>query len=290
MYEARQRKEKVGRRIDAIKNCRKTVQLIYEKVPLNDKDWITKVEKAVGIKNVPILIIDQNSDISSFNTNNPRFLLAFFILENSFNASNLTDEIEERYDGAVYCPKTKAVILTKDRAFNRYLIHELGHAKQDKIHNANSLKGNTNSSYLEVHNIIVNENKYQYVKPATNTEDLYLQVENEYSEDPATVDKINMGFGNRFVYYRIFYTLPTNPHNFIKQNLNIFNNIKITLLLKKNTHKSMYYEMLNTLNRILPDLDGIYKDKVSRPCKINVKNALTALMNWGIKQQIDEYN
>lgn len=290
MYEARLNKERVSRRIDAMKNCRKTVQLIPKHIPLDNAGWITKVEKAVGISKVPILIIDSNRIIDYYNTDIPKRLLVNFISVNRISTFTFTDDIQTQYDGAVYCPKTKAVFLTKDRAFNRYLIHELGHAKQDKIHNANSLTGNTNRSYLEVHNIIMNENKYQYVEPATNTENLYLQVENDYANDPATVNKINMGFGKKSVYYRVFYTFPPDPRNFIQQNLNILDGINITPIFNNDKHHIMYSEMLYIIKMIPSNVEGTFQGVWKNRGKFNVKEALRALMNWGIKQQIDEYS
>lgn len=197
------------------KRCRQTPEIkkylnnqffVAQRIP----DWdgseqkYLKFEKAVGVENVPMLIIENNKVLKSFNCTSSSSQLDLLMKTCKIDKENI-DNILDLKGGALYSLEGKCVYLLNNYAYKRYVIHELGHAKQHYQLGATSI--NTDSSLLEAHNIIVNENKYPYIEPAHGCENQYLRLDNSYEDGVLTSHKIDMGiYNSKYVYYRVIYS------------------------------------------------------------------------------------
>lgn len=252
------------------------------------QDWtiidLKKIEYSLNIHDIPVLIIDNNQISDSYNCDNPEFYCNLFILDCGITKNHL-DILLDTKGGALYSSQAKCIFLLKNHAYKRYLIHELGHAKQEKDSNIKISK--INSSIVEAHNIIVNENKYPYTKPPTEYQDQYLVTMNSYPDFPS-VSKINMGYGSEYSYYRVVYSGYNDIAKFISDYAYLkFTEEEYDSFFRDTVLTKMYVDMKKMIHSLNQGLSGLQYDKngIFISC-FGVQIALTALMNWGLKQQI----
>lgn len=260
----------------------------YRKIIQKVQDWtindLKKIEYSLNIHNIPVLIIDNNQISDSYNCDNPEGLCNLFCKDCDITNDDL-DNLLDTKGGALYSSQTKCIFLLQKYAYKRYLIHELGHAKQEKDSNIQISK--INSSLVEAHNIIVNENKYPYTKPPTEYQDQYLVTVNSYPDFPS-VSKINMGYGSKYSYYRVVYSGYNDIAKFISDYAYLkFTEEEYDSFFRDTVLTKMYVDMKIMIHSLNQGLSGLQYDKKGIfVAYFGVPIALTALMNWGLKQQI----
>lgn len=283
-----ERKPKIGRQTPDIRKYLNNQLHVVQRIP----DWdgseqkYLKFEKAVGVRNVPMLIIENNKILKSFNCTSPPFKLHLLMLACKIDEENI-DNILDFKGGALYSLEARCVYLLNNYAYKRYVIHELGHAKQHYQIGATSI--NTDSSFLEAHNIIVNENKYPYIEPEHKCKNQYLRVDNPYNDGVLTSHKIDMGiYDSKYIYYRVIYS-QDNLNKFISTYKNmVFDYDRLRVIFSNDKLNKMYVEMKMQIHSINSNLVGEKYNfiKCRWDEKESVVSALTALMNWGIEKQL----
>lgn len=252
------------------------------------KSGFSKIEKAIGIEGEPLLIISDNKIIHHFNCTSPEFYLHFFMINNQVDEKNI-DNLLDIKGGAVYCPFSKCVFLLKKYANRRNVLHELGHAKQHQEFEGVFKK--IDNSLIEAHNVIVNENKYAYNSPPSGTEMFYLRTDNPKSDGILTCNKINMGiYSSEHLFYRVMYK-GANLDQFVEDNrYKNFDEQDLNLIFQNPISNQMYVDMKINIHRISKDLTGAKFNSLEREWVeediIPIQTALTALMNWGLEEQI----
>ena len=226
---------------------------------------------------IPILIINSENNIyCSYFCNLAQFKLNQFLFYNKIKQENLYNQLDANY-GGVYCPKSRCIVLTREYASNRTLIHELGHAKQD--YELDATTQNFDRSFLEVHNMIVNENKFSEEKPNNSLLECYLIISDNDIISGDNIDPLS-----QYKYYRVKYNKEMNLFEYIYET---FTPKEMDLIHDNHNTSLMYLQMKNVVENI-ENYEGVLVDERGKISEgYGLRTALSSLMNFGVRSLLN---